>query len=360
MPVSFRTGWVRQQPDHRDYRYHVSPLVLRALPERVDLVDPEPGSPFSPAWDQQDIGSCGPHSSCADIVFDLVKNRGLRTMPSRLFVYWCTRYLMGTIDQDSGVDNRSMLKSLNRFGWCDEELWPYVPARFMQRPPQACFDQAAARRITAYFAVPQTLDQMKGCLASGDPFIFGFTVFRSTLSDQTARTGDVPMPGMFERPEGGHDVLMVGYDDRTRRFKFRNSWGSSWGRNGYGTIPYEYAVNPNLAGDFWTVQKAAFPAPVPDPTPTPAPQPIPSPVPGGTMAPYPTQLTDELNVLLFDPDMRRKVHAAWSAGGFALGKLFSDEARLQRLQLAAAQAGISWEMLVPLVIQLLKELLNDC
>ncbi len=35
-----------------------------------------------------------------------------------------------------------------------------------------------------------------------------------------------------------HDVLVVGYGDFDGRrvFKFRNSWGTNWGDNGYGYI----------------------------------------------------------------------------------------------------------------------------
>jgi Cysteine protease len=34
----------------------------------------------------------------------------------------------------------------------------------------------------------------------------------------------------------------------------RNSWGTGWGRRGYGTIPYEYLLNPGLSADFWTIR----------------------------------------------------------------------------------------------------------
>jgi C1A family cysteine protease len=203
-------------------------------------------------------------------------------MPSRLFTYYATRELMNTIESDSGVDNRSLLKSLARFGWCDESLWPYNPNRFRDRPPTAAYEQAATRKIVQYLSVPQTLTQMKGCLAGGDPFIFGFTVYESLMSDTVERTGVVPMPRQYEVAVGGHDVLIVGYNDATRHFKFRNSWGQ-WGQNnaGCGFIPYEYAANPQLASDFWTVRHSAIPTPTPEPVPVPIPTPVPTPVPGG-------------------------------------------------------------------------------
>ncbi len=39
---------------------------------------------------------------------------------------------------------------------------------------------------------------------------------------------------------GGHSVLLVGYDTMRRLFTFKNSWGSLWGKSGYGTISFDY------------------------------------------------------------------------------------------------------------------------
>jgi len=98
---------------------------------------------------------------------------------------------------------------------------------------------------------------MKGCLASGYPFVFGFTVYDSFESQQVAQTGVVPMPGSTEQVLGGHCVVAVGYDDSQQRFIVRNSWGADWGIQGYCTMPYAYLTDPNLASDFWTIRLVA-------------------------------------------------------------------------------------------------------
>ena len=105
-----------------------------------------------------------------------------------------------------------------------------------------------------YQRVRQTLSQLRGCLASGDPFVFGFTVYESFESAAVARTGHAPLPAAGESAIGGHAVVGVGYDDVKQWFIVRNSWGARWGRKGYFTLPYAYVTDDDLASDFWTIR----------------------------------------------------------------------------------------------------------
>ena len=43
---------------------------------------------------------------------------------------------------------------------------------------------------------------------------------------------------------------IIDYDDSNQYFIYANSWGTSWGANGYCYILYEYLLNPNLGNDF--------------------------------------------------------------------------------------------------------------
>jgi C1A family cysteine protease len=62
------------------------------------------------------------------------------------------------------------------------------------------------------------------------------------------------MPGKTERSLGGHAVTLVGFNDETKQFIVRNSWGTAWGQNGYFTLPYAYVLNSGLASDFWCIK----------------------------------------------------------------------------------------------------------
>jgi len=57
--------------------------------------------------------------------------------------------------------------------------------------------------------------------------------------------------------EFGHAVLLVGYDDNLQCFKAKNSWGTSWGENGYFRISYDDVSSTVKFGCF--AQRASNP-----------------------------------------------------------------------------------------------------
>lgn len=243
-------GWHPDLPDQRDCLYAAPLEALFQLPSSVDL---RPQCP--PVYDQEQLGSCTANAIAAAVQFDEMKQQVAQpTLPSRLFIYYNERELEGTVDHDGGAQLRDGIKCAAQQGVCSEMEWPYDITKFAQQPPQQCVADAAQHKIKVYLRLVQNLTLMKGCLASGYPFVFGFTAYDSFESQPVAQTGHLPMPGPNEQVVGGHAVLAVGYDDAQQCFIVRNSWGSGWGMEGYFTIPYLYLTQSSLASDFWTIR----------------------------------------------------------------------------------------------------------
>jgi C1A family cysteine protease len=278
--IKRRYGWLPDLPDARDFTYKaVAPRIMK-MPEKVDLTQ------FcSIVEDQGSLGSCTANACAGNI--ELLERKGIDPVPeepkpavlswwqrilaffglyhlsntlqsgqykdtSRLYIYYNARTLIGTAGEDSGAFLRDCMKTLAREGHCLESLWPYNIGMYTTRPNQRAYENGHLHTIQSYMRL-LSLNDMLTCLADGYPFVFGITLYESFESDQTAKTGEVQMPGPYERAIGGHAVMAVGYDNTTKRFLVRNSWGTGWGKNGYFTIPYEYVLS--LGDDFWTIRK---------------------------------------------------------------------------------------------------------
>src|SRR5438309_299562 len=218
-------GWIPDLPDLRDFLYAAPVAMLRALPPRVDLRRQCPS-----IYDQGQLGSCTANAIGGAIEFDQMK-QGLPQIfvPSRLFIYYNERVMEGTVNSDSGAMIRDGIKSVAHQGVCPETEWPYDITKFTNKPSASCYTDALKDRAVAYQRVIPLLNQLKGCLAAGYPFVFGFTVYESFESQQVTNTGHAPMPATSEQVLGGHAVLCVGYEDAHQWFICRNSWGDAWG-----------------------------------------------------------------------------------------------------------------------------------
>jgi C1A family cysteine protease len=216
-------------------------------------VDVRPQNP--PIYDQGQLGSCTAQAIAAALEFAQAKQRQIDVFTaSRLFIYYNERVVLGTVDDDSGAMLRDGIKSVAKQGGPHERLWPHVISRFRQKPTAAAYKDGELHEAILYQRLRPAIDQLKGCLADGFPFVFGFSVYESFESRGVAKTGEVPLPGPREALLGGHAVAAVGYDDPRRRFILRNSWGTAWGTNGYFTMPYEYLLDGGLSDDFWTIK----------------------------------------------------------------------------------------------------------
>jgi len=248
-------GWLPDLPDARDHYYTAAPLTMATMPSSVDLRAKCPA-----VYDQGQLGSCTANGVAAAIEFDLMKQGKTVFTPSRLFIYWNERAIEGTTDQDSGAMIRDGVKSVASLGAPPETDWPYDVTQFTAEPPPEAYADALNYRAISYARVVQEMRQMKGCLAEGAPFVFGFSVYDSFESDIVASTGVVPMPSASDTLLGGHCVVAVGYDDSNQWFICRNSWGAGWGDQGYFYMPYLYLASATLAQDFWRINIVSEPS----------------------------------------------------------------------------------------------------
>jgi C1A family cysteine protease len=247
-----KLGWKPDFADRRDKIMSFKVVNLATLPPKVDLREN-----CSTVENQSTLGSCTSNAAAGALEYLEFKDGvALPTFEnfSRLFIYYNTRDIQGTVANDSGGTLRDTMKALAAFGACDELLWGYDVPKFTIKPGESCYTDAANHKITEYHRL-ETFPDCLACLAEGFPFVFGFMLYDSFMSEAVARTGIASLPGPNDICQGGHAVCAVGYDMENKTVLVRNSWGEHWGQGGYFTMPFEYISNPVLAQDFWTIRR---------------------------------------------------------------------------------------------------------
>jgi C1A family cysteine protease len=290
MKITKSLGWLRDLPDFRDYTPDMRnvPISKKAagqkrsiaemlaevgwgkalkgkLPSTTDLREW-----CSPIEQQGEIGSCTAHAGVGLLEYFERRAFGKHLDASRLFLYKVTRNLMKR-KGDTGAECRPTMGAMVLFGVPPEEYYPYVEKDFDQEPAAFCYSFAQNFQAISYYrldgpgvSAKDALHNIKSALASGLPSMFGTTVYTS-LDDSDHNGGCIPFPTKGEAVTGGHAMMVVGYDDKkkitnkrkdglttTGAFLVRNSWGTEWGEEGYGWIPYEYVLR-GLAVDWWSL-----------------------------------------------------------------------------------------------------------
>jgi hypothetical protein len=221
--------------DPRDLRDIPMGLVLPEIPVplKVDYT-----SKMTPVRDQGHEGTCVGFASVVGVkeYEDQKEYCKLVELSPRYIYSLCKKY--DGIPEEEGTYPRVAMKMLLKYGVCPEYFWPYQPHQTNDHKPGAD-KKAKIYRIKAYARLG-ALQEMKRSLLVNGPFLAGVEVFDSWFNPSVARTGLVPMPKENDSLAGGHAICIVGYDERKKLFKFKNSWSAKWADQGYGYLKYEY------------------------------------------------------------------------------------------------------------------------
>ena len=218
------------KPSPRDHRDFGAGRLFGAAPI-PPLMDLEPWCGLVKNQGQE--GSCTAHAGTGNLEYLYRRFLDVKLVFSPQFLYYVERWFDNDLPGDNGSYGRTSVRCMNRFGCCLEETDPYDPSQMDTKPTDAQFAAATSFRGGAYHAL-STVDEMKRCLASNYPFLLGFAVHQSF--EEIGSDGIAPPPS--GTIIGGHEVLVIGYDDTTSRFKVRNSWGAGWGASGNFFIGY--------------------------------------------------------------------------------------------------------------------------
>jgi hypothetical protein len=147
-------------------------------------------------------------------------------------------------DCQSGAFIEDALHLLRTAGDCLEASFNYSEATCEAQPSDQHHAEAAGYRIQDFAAVfelqePEKSKLAKVCkiLATETPLVVGMAL---PASFQTIRPGTQVWDAAAEEPiVDYHAMVLVGYDNVSKQVELLNSFGTSWGRNGFIKMPYD-------------------------------------------------------------------------------------------------------------------------
>jgi C1A family cysteine protease len=213
---------------------------------------------FPEISEQGDIDACVPNCISTIYYYNTFKQGNhLNFRISRLFLYYNVRKIYDELSDDGGSRIIDCIKILKKTGVPPEMIFPYHE-KFMYNKPNELSERLAKYcKLLGFKELNE--NELKNNLLTNNLIICGIKVFENFNNQNTIETGQVIMPLEDEEILGGHSIVIVGYDDETNNYIFINSWGKSWGNNGFGYIPYDYIENQELADEFFILTKITNP-----------------------------------------------------------------------------------------------------
>lgn len=153
-------------------------------------------------------------------------------------------------ERDDGSSARGAMKAWHKHGLCSLSLWkePDKPKALTRE----CAVDAVTRPLGAYFRVNhKDIVAMHSAISETGILYVSAGVHKNW--DTVGKNGIIKFNPEKDVGRDGHAFVIVGYD--SDGFWIQNSWGASWGKNGYARISYDdWLVNGD---DVWVARLGA-------------------------------------------------------------------------------------------------------
>jgi hypothetical protein len=230
---SYSQGLKFKNPDEYKNASKLSSPSMGELPNKIDLSDnfPKPGNQ-------------GTQPSCVgwSVAYGLKSYHEAietKSSPNNFTKIFSPSYIYNQFAPPGcggGMLIEDALNKLKDEGVSRYVDFPYNEFNCNTKPTGTVKDKAKNFKISDWgYLNPNDIISIKSQLNNKFPVIIGMnfgTTFRNLGNNQIYR-------GESGFDTGKHAMVVVGYDDSKRAFKLFNSWGQSWGTNGYGWIDYQ-------------------------------------------------------------------------------------------------------------------------
>jgi len=260
---------------------NVDPL-MEGVEATADAVDWVTKGAVTPVKNQQQCGSCWAFSTTGSFEGAYQIATGNLVSFSEQMLVSCDNPSNGGTDQgcSGGLMDNAFKWIESKGGICTEDAYPYTSGSGQSG---TCKTQCSPAATLGGFTDVASGDE-KALLAAVEKNPVSVAIEADKSAFQLYKSGVFTSVAQCGT-QLDHGVLAVGYgtDGANAYWKVKNSWGTSWGEEGYiRMIRDQDCCGIASQPSYPTGVKALAPAPTPTPGPTPTPTPTPGPTPTPT------------------------------------------------------------------------------
>ena len=235
----FKLGLKKSETDKRDLKMQIPQNVILPTKYEIPII--------RCIYNQGTIGSCSSNVICNQIMS--LKDYSDNEYPSRLFQYYNSREITGNESFDEGCTYRDAYRA--KFGFTDENVWPYDISKYAEKPPQQAYDKANKTLIKRYQSLIPSLYAIQYAISHNLPIAFGCVIYENFKDLDENFIVPYPAGAVL----GGHALCLTSYSNDTKLFKVQNSWGVDWGEKGCCYMHYDHVLNSDHVFEFWIINK---------------------------------------------------------------------------------------------------------
>lgn len=218
--------------DKRDYL--VSTLVkdvIGKLPSKYSIRDK-----MTPVRSQGNEGACVGFAGAVGVKeYQEQIDYGIFVSLSPRFLYEESKKISG---HKEGTTLVACAKVLVEKGICEEKYWKYIPKDPQQPFPDA-YHNALKYKVEPMWTRITNEKELKASLVKYGALLIGVKVYRNWYRQKNGHIPNATFCDKIKGVLGGHAITITSYNDETQEYEFKNSWGESWGNQGYGFLTYK-------------------------------------------------------------------------------------------------------------------------
>ena len=191
---------------------------------------------LQPVRDQETYGTCVPFAIASIIEFHFSLQNITKDYLSPAFIYANRPNVSSITSTSDYMSLQEGLTIISTNGIATESTYPYTRDNLTTKLSNKVINEGLSNMKFKNIAIIKSISELKSAVTNHGPCVITIKVYSSATGNINPNNIIWKSTPGYDTLQGSHAVSVVGYD--LINFTIRNSWGTTFGVNGYIDIPF--------------------------------------------------------------------------------------------------------------------------